>query len=183
MCCVLIQPDFLNNNPDFLFKVLTFTYNGNPGFDGPGATWYVSTLLQLYLVAPFVCRVLHILFKNINEVRRQHIIALLLIFSCVALGLLSRYFSWKRGVDWYSQVYVPFYMNLDLYISGILLNYILPLEKSENSKALIKKICVYLFLLGFILFNIWIYYRENYFVYQYILPSLYIGYLHLHLCL
>ena len=174
MCCVLVQPDFVNNNPGFLFKILTFTYDATPGFDGPSATWYVSTLMQLYLVAPFLCRGLQTLFSKIKDTKKRYMTALFLMFCCILLGFSFRYYGWKCGVDWSSKIYVPFYMNLDLYISGILINYLLPQPSIENAKSSVKKICAFMVLLGFVLFNTWIYYKEYYFVYQYVFPSLYI---------
>ena len=52
LCCTLLYPDFIFSDKYVLLRMMTFTYNGVPGLDGIGATWYVSSLMQMYLIVP-----------------------------------------------------------------------------------------------------------------------------------
>lgn len=174
MCCLLVQPDFIQNNPDFLFKILTFTYNAIPSSDGMSATWYVSTLMQLYLVAPLLCWLIEKSLFQINDTKKRHYVALVVFLICILIGGLVRGYAWKCGVDWSSKVYVPSYMNLDLYICGILINYLLPSKKQNVCIQHWSKYLVTLGLIIFIFINARIYYLGYYTFYQYIFPSIYI---------
>ena len=95
------------------------------------------------------------------------------------LGFCYRVYMFGTGADWSSQVYVPFYANLDLYISGILLNYLkIPKMESERKKLLFGSLIKAAFVIGIII-NCYIAYRADYsttylFVYQYVLPSFYL---------
>ena len=175
LCCVLVAPqNFIRDNPLFLKKILTFTYDANPGFDGASATWYVSTLMQLYFLAPIICWGLtFVIEKVINEKQRMITVAILLII--IVCGLGGRHFLLYIKADWNSQVYVPGYMNLDLFISGILLNYFLPKRKKPlSSQTKLLKKAATMFLIIFIIFNSYIYYTGYITFYQYTLPSVYI---------
>ena len=66
LICVLIFPDFAVNNKMALVNILTFTYNGTVAVDGIGATWFVSTIMQLYLIAPILSYFTYKL-KKINK--------------------------------------------------------------------------------------------------------------------
>ena len=71
-------------------KLLTFTYNGNPGITGVGALWFVSTIVQLYIMTPFVYK--FILSKFNNKTPQTIVFAVALI---VVLGL-----SYRLIIDW-----------------------------------------------------------------------------------
>lgn len=49
---------FLQEKGLFALRLLTCTYNGIPGLEGVGATWFVSVIIQLYLVAPLIYKFL-----------------------------------------------------------------------------------------------------------------------------
>ena len=108
MCCVLIQPDFIKNNPIFISKILTLSYDGNPSFDAIGGTWYVSTLMGLYLVAPFLFLCLQFLADKIKEYKYKNLLWIILLIIIASLGLIARLYLLNQGVDWSSRVYVPF---------------------------------------------------------------------------
>ena len=50
------KPLWFINNLKTLYFLLTFTYNGwlMPSITGVGATWFISTIVQLYAFAPLV---------------------------------------------------------------------------------------------------------------------------------
>lgn len=68
----------------------------------------------------------------------------------------------KLGADWLSKVYVPFYANLDLYISGMLLNYIYFSKVLSQTKTKSLNTCVKSGLFIGILLNCYIAYRAEY---------------------
>ena len=112
LCLTIIQPEFAIANPEIIWKNLFFIYDSTPGFDGPSAAWYISTLMQLYFIAPFVYK----LFDYILEKFNFHLYMSIFLFIVIALlGLFIRLGAYKLNLDWSSKVYVPFYMNLDLF--------------------------------------------------------------------
>lgn len=173
MCCILIQPDFVLNNPVFLKKIFTLSYDANPGFDGVSATWYISTLMGLYILAPYMYMLLELISKNMRSLKIKKYIWIALMLITIICGLFLRIFALKQQVDWSSKVYVPFYMNIDIFLCGMILNYIQE-ELTCQSYAPLLKIISLVSVLGFVLFNCYIYYRGYYIVYQYVLPSVYI---------
>ena len=163
ICCVLVYPSFIKNNPMFLIKILTFTYNGGPGVDGIGATWYIFTLVQLYFIAPLLCFICEKLSKNIWWLGSSLILIII-------MGLGYRLFCYRYGIDWYQFVYTPVYANFDLFFGGILCSFVSK-KVFFTCKSEIKKISLVI-LFCFIFINILTY--GMFFVYQYIYPSVYL---------
>lgn len=185
LCCILVKPDFLPENPHVLIRILTFTYDSNPGFDGVGATWYVSTLMQLYLITPLIYFILDKISIKFSSSKKSSFIFGITFFVIVITGFICRQLALKNCWNWNREVYVPFYMNLDLYISGMLLNFILPPKREIlNIKNHIKKILITVIYITFIFFNTYVYYKGYLIIYQYVFPSIYIGltiaYLYIH---
>lgn len=177
ICSTVVEPEFIYENPTVILRVLTFTYYNIPASNCIGATWYVSTLMQLYMVAPFICVIAANITKHIKKYMALKISISLV--AILAVGFFYRYHMFKIGADWSTNVYVPFYANLDLYISGILLNYISFPEIINKTKKIIWNICAKIGLLVGILINCYIAYRAEYFlnylyIYQYVLPSVYL---------
>ena len=112
---VISEPAFLHMYPGVLFRLLTFTYTGEPGCSSIAATWYVSSLAWLYAVTPFAawfCRKL----EKINGFIHLFLFA----FAGAGLGLMERLYLLWRGTYWTQGVFVPAYCNLDIYICGAL---------------------------------------------------------------
>lgn len=108
---------------------MTFTYNGVPGLDGIGATWYVSSLMQMYLIVPgivFLLEKIKTVMKNNANFFGYFWILLL------AVGVVVRVILYKSGVNWYNRVYTFSPANLDLFIGGIVLNYVKKPEKKMS---------------------------------------------------
>lgn len=164
LCCVLCYPTFVKDNPIFLSKILTFSYNGIPGMNGIGACWYVFTLVPLYLLAPLFC---YISEKISNKGNLIFYFFPIIVF----LGFFYRYYCFKHGIDWYSNIYTPFYANIDLFWGGILINYIR--KKIPNAVNLIdiKKISLFVLFLS-IFINILTY--DNTYLYQIVYPTIYL---------
>ena len=89
--------DFMVAHPRVILHILTFTYNGAPGVTGIGVTWYISTVMQLYLLSPF----LYFLVRKMNSKYTQLSLFLLIVVA----GLLLRLYLLHLGADWYSKIY------------------------------------------------------------------------------
>lgn len=113
-----------------LIPLLTFTYSGDPGVVGIGATWFISTIFQLYLIAPLFYK---FIITKIN--RKYHIIVFLLL---LLYGLIYRICGCEHlHLDWYKQIYTPAWVNIDYFFTGMLINSFT--QNSINTK--IKDVC------------------------------------------
>lgn len=168
---LFFEPEYLFNNTDAIFHVLTFTYKNIPASFIIGNTWYISTLMWLYLCTPFLMLVLEKIFSSVKGKNTY----VLILYICVIIsGLVLRLGLYKTGVDWSSKIYVPFYCNLDLYICGMLTNFI---HISPPKKTFMYTML--LLLIGTIVINTRMYYRSDFnkvclIMCQYIFPSIYI---------
>ncbi len=176
-CALTIgEPEFLKQNPEVVIKILTLRYYNNPASASIGATWFVFTLAQLYLLTPFICYIISKILKNIYKNKRAKYILLLL---CIVLGGTFRLIMYIKGVDWSSKVYVPFYGNLDIYTAGIIFSTLKEEREYKRVKYNLSIIFSLLLFVGVLIINSDIYYRgtqkiEYLLVYQYIFPSIYI---------
>lgn len=135
----------------------------------------MTTLIRLYFVAPLGYYFFNKIIKS-----SKHIYLLLIIF--IVSGFSARCFmrhyitSTGRGT-WSANVYIPFYFNLDLFFSGMLLSC-----AKKHMFARVKKIRYSVLLALFVLLTInsYIYYTssfegKNYMdLYMYVFPSIYI---------
>ena len=103
---------FISNGWLLDLRLISFTYNGIPGIDGVGATWFVSTIMQLYVMLPFFY---HFLLKKIS-VRYT----LWVWGAIVLLGLGVRLVS--TNLDWYVWTYTFSVANLDIFLAPFVLN-------------------------------------------------------------
>lgn len=161
-----------------LIKILTFNYNGSFNNLEMGAAWYLSTLMQLYFVAPLF----FIIFRKLLASKKFRIIIFtLLIIGSVGLRISVALNIYRTGSgSWSEDIYVPFYMNLDFFFCGFLLNYCKRCKIKYSIIKVIKYFILSIFII-FILFNSYIYYVGSYFqnnnfiwTYQYIFPAIYI---------
>ncbi len=172
ICCIFVFPSFVIDNPTVIWKFITCLYRGAPGVVGVGATWFVFTLMYLYLVTPIIC----LLIDKLKISRHKRIIWLLL-GTVIIVGACFRQYAFVNKWDWYMKVYSSSIGSLDLYISGILLSYITfdRVEDRINKKLhLILKISSCIAIVTLILYNSWIYFHNDMVIYQYRLPSVYI---------
>lgn len=119
---VIDRQTFFADNPWTLLRFLIFTYNGSVGVSGIGALWYVSTLMQLYVLAPFIYLLAEKLLSRLGKNRKRTV--LLMILGITAIEGIYRFCMLWIDLSWYEFVYTPFFGNLDLFVSGMLLNYI-----------------------------------------------------------
>ncbi len=158
-------------NPQYLLKILTFTFNAHASVEGLGHLWYISLAMQLYLFMPF----LYLALRALKPERNKGLF--IAVFGTVlVLGALARCLIVNAGLDWYTWSYTNCLVNLDLVILGMLvadmkLHYSAP----ARGKAWAKAFAAVLFA-GMVLYNCFIYERSSLhdlFVYRCLLPSAY----------
>lgn len=87
-------------NTDIMIRLFTFRFNGIGGVDGIGALWYISTLMQLFLLTPFLMMAIHKLFRRV----KSRIVWKCLIGIIVLLGLGNRLLLLKYNITWYEWI-------------------------------------------------------------------------------
>ena len=107
------EPAFLQIYPETIWRLLTFTYSGEPGCTSIAATWYVSSLTWLYLLTPLIA----LICRKLDRAKGGARIMILSVIIAL-MGLVLRFFLLFSGADWTQGVFVPFYCNLDIFIGG-----------------------------------------------------------------
>lgn len=166
---LLLNPTFMTNY-SALLRMLTFTYNGNPGATGMGAVWYISTVMQLFILAPLI-------FYFIRKAYSKHTSNLFwaVVTSVILLaGLLWRVLSLILDIDWYKYVYTLSLSNIDIFAAGMIVN-IFSINKKKNS-PIAAKILIPFLLAVLVIINCYLYFlgtESSMFIYQRVLPTVY----------
>ena len=177
--CIVIEPETMFQNKDLIFRVLTLTYQNDPASNNIGAVWYICTLAWLYLLTPFICWIVHFILDRGKKPAYKKIILYVLFFASALLGFIYRIYMKNLGLDW-SQIYVLFYCNLDIYISGILLSAIIREKKYDRFHYNVNVVLALVLFMGMLIANTWIYYMGGdtdirYLeFYQWYFPTIYI---------
>lgn len=165
---LFIDPNFfISNNLKILIPLLTFTYNGGkdvPSMAGVGATWFISTLMQLYFLAPLFYKFIFSKIKN-----HQNIILFFIILLGLGIRLLENLFH----LDWYQWTYVLSLSNLDLFFAGFFLNSITQKSGFNKFKLILKPISIFALFTAIGANALCIYYGKLWF-YKYIFASIYL---------
>jgi len=104
-----------------LAHLLTFTYYETATAAPLSQTWFVSTLVQLMVLAPMLAVVLTPLLRS----RRRAFAVLALVVAVGTVIMVAPLFLFPgTGVEvwWPGWMYVPVWANLDLFVAGYLLN-------------------------------------------------------------
>ena len=129
---LLLSPGLAINDPITILRILTFTYNGMPGEVGYGLVWFISTLMQFYIISIFF----DMLVRRINKNRYAcTVLFILLLLS----GLILRQILYDAGSDWVKFVYTLSLTNLDIFFCGFLLNWMFDKEKEPKAKNIRRK--------------------------------------------
>lgn len=179
LCVVMVEPSFLGHDYVWL-KMLTCTYNGIPGFDGTGATWFVFTLMWLYLLAPWGAKAICKMNCRCMTVCGG---------GTLLAGFLIRIYGYVNELNWHVYTYTPPYANLDMFFLGMMLAYWqykgCGLDIVEVDKPRLKPLAVFVIVafMALILCSCWMHAYNTYiWVLQYMFPSLYailtLGYLY-----
>ena len=147
--------------------MLTSTWDGTAGFPGPGATWYVFTLMWFYAFAPLLC------FLAGKLQMKGQIIACSIIVAL--LGACERGWQYRQWLDWYTVTYTPPYSNLDLFFVGVLIAYLCRCVSKSVSVHIGCKTSISICLAALIIANTYFCANSLYMdLYRYTLPSVYL---------
>lgn len=180
---IFVKPEILMPSLEhfgYLVKLLLFCYQEEFFSAEFGLGWYMTTLLRLYLAAPFG----YLLLRRLVKTKKQIYCALFMIISVgfVARCLMGYHIAVTGNGSWSPNIYKPFYFNFDIFFSGMLLNQLK--EYKSNIAYVHKKVGRGLSmaaLLLLILINSRIYYDYAYGIsdylniYCYVFPSVYIA--------
>jgi len=147
---LLLSPGLAVNDPITILRILTFTYNGAPGEVAYGAVWFISALMQFYIISIFF----DMLVRRIKKYR--HACTALFVILLLS-GLIIRQLLYDMGSDWSKIVYTLSLTNLDIFFCGFLLNWIIdkekePKEQYARRKKALAPVSVLILLLTVILF-------------------------------
>lgn len=162
-----LYPEAFFGSPVAIVELFTFTFKGTSGgVTYLGETWFISTIVQFYLLCPLLFVVLDRLLRN----KKRAIVAFGLVAS---IGLLTRILLISFDiVSWYEYIYTPIYGNLDILICGGILAF-----GAGGVGFDFSKVCrissLILFVLLFI-FNCWCYYSGLLKLYEAFFPTLWI---------
>lgn len=109
-----------------VLRIVAFTYDQTVPIAFNGALWTLSTEVQFYLIVPF----LFIFFRDRVRNKQQILLDALILAGG---SLFLRVFLWfiiqanfspdEAAIAFVRHVYVPLWMNLDLFLGGFLLNF------------------------------------------------------------
>ena len=175
---LLCSKDFFTTPPETITDILTFTFNGEGSISGTGHLWYISIAVWLYVFAPFFSFL-------ISKLKKTGILSFVFAFVMILGRLVRQSFNYaiENGIqieeielNWYDHVYTALPMNFDFFICGMLMCSITfkLKDKIPHILQIIMKaisLCSF-FLLAY--YNTYIYRNEEYFIYRYVLPTVYI---------
>lgn len=171
---LLTNPSWIVSQPTMFIRILFFCYNGFPGFTGVGATWFISTIVQLYVLSPLF----YFLISKL-KVNKNFLIGFLLFIFILIFGLLERLLFKHFELDWNVFVYTFSLCNIDLFFGGFILNSITRNIELQISKKILVALKIFsvVILMSFVFYNSYIYTigkEFDIFLYQYIFPSIYL---------
>lgn len=157
-----------------ILNLLLFNYQAEFSPITFGLAWYMTTLVRLYLIAPFFFLLKR---RYFTTGRSTVLLGCLLMVGGLLLRVLMQYhLDLTKTGSWDHDIYVPFYCNLDLFFVGFLLN-----ELKSNVKITALKRVPYIVWLVFIPLVImnckWYYFSDNAtnsYIVRLILPTVYL---------
>ena len=164
---VFIDMFFVNTNMYFngsetLRRVFTFTLRNPYGNCMIGNLWFVSTIVQLYLITPIIGK---FILNPIKKLPNYKLCTSIAIFFLFIYGVLYRNILWINHADWEANIYSNILGNIDLFFCGFLFNVFTNSPKDTNKKKISRYISLMLFfIIFFVNFPIMrsIYYIDNY---------------------
>lgn len=170
---LLVYPTMFTVEIEKLLPIVFLYFNGAESVNGIGHTWYVFTALHLYLLTPFF----HFFFAKCKKRGNGSLWGLMI--GIIAAGLVFRlcmalYISSLPGTEhgsvWYNDIYTPFWGNLDLWLSGMILSEI---DRSKVRRSRSVRILAGIALAVLLLVSAWFSYTNNGGYSWYLSPTLY----------
>jgi peptidoglycan/LPS O-acetylase OafA/YrhL len=119
-----------------LLDLLCFSYYGNTAFPN-SLLWTISTEFRFYLLVPFVFIAAGLLVKDIRSFVAV-MVAILLAGIAYRYDIYLRYFAGNDFyVQWIHRAYIPLKGDLDMFLSGFVLNYLVQQRKARKHTSLI----------------------------------------------
>lgn len=170
------KPLWFINNLKTLYFLLTFTYNGwlMPSITGVGATWFISTIVQLYAFAPLVYKFgLAKVAKDREREREREKgkYLTIILFVLIALGLIWRLLTDLFDLDYLIYSYSPAFANADLFFGGMVMSGLTKDSYDTPFKKYVRKLSMFAFLGLIVCFTV-PYIRISCWMYQYLYPTL-----------
>jgi peptidoglycan/LPS O-acetylase OafA/YrhL len=119
---ILTAPQLLNRSGwRTLAHMVTFTYYDTATAAPLGQTWYVSTLVQLMVLAPLLAL---LLAPFLQRPRRAALVVILVLLAGTLIRVAPLLLHPGTHIqDWWpSWMYVPIWANIDLFVAGYLVN-------------------------------------------------------------
>ena len=128
---IFVTPTILKpENWEFIYRMFVLDYQEDLPYNPNGALWSVSTEFQYYMFAPFV-------FVILNQFVKTNKRILLTLVLCILFVLLARTVFWLELRPsiflWQEAIYHPLYFNIDLFVTGFLINPALRNQVKTNS--------------------------------------------------
>lgn len=165
---VIHNTTYLLAKPLVALRIFFFAFNGNDGISGIGHLWYISLAMWLYLLAPFF----YFLIKQINKKR----FLFPAFFLLVGVGFAVRYTLYQTELSWYDWTYTFLPCNFDLFVGGMLACSITEKlrDRVPQGLSLALRIGSLALFLALVVYNCYIYFIDNYLIYQLYLPTAYL---------
>lgn len=161
-------------NRQYLFRILTFTYDYTLPVEFHGAFWYISTEVQFYLIIPFIYIYLRDRLTKLSQIITG-------IFSLIFLSFCLRLLIWgfittqtslpaQQTNNFISYIYIPLITNLDSFLCGFLVNPLIIKQKAQpainsQSKTFIPKAIVAILIIVFLyLFTAYNRYHQQFYL-------------------
>ena len=136
---LFISPEtFFIGRQKLLIPLFTFTFAGYYAHLAFGATWFISTIMQLYFAMPIVYGIIKKWFEKYEK---------LLFFIIIIVGFSFRIFAYHHKLDWLSQVYEPSWINADYFFAGMLLNSFTQNSLDSKVKKIVRPISLIILLI------------------------------------
>lgn len=164
---VIRADDYFFSDPLTALKLFTFSFNGNGGISGIGHLWYLSLAMWFYVFAPFF-------YWVIDKIKTKGGLVAVLSLT-VILGAALRSVTYFTDLAWYEYTYTFLPCNIDLFFGGMLACALTEkIKESNQSKNTLLKIASGTLFGAIFLFNTYVYWKEIYWIYQYVLPTAYL---------
>lgn len=152
-------------HPDTIIRLITFTFQGK-AYNTPqiGQLWFVSVIVQCYILAPFVYKYF------LSKIKDNTLFFLTII---IAFGLTYRLCIYNFNLNYWKYSMTFCISNFDLFFGGMLLNAL-----TQNSKFILSSIvqnsikCLSLSAFFLIIITHLFLQNENTFIYRYLYPTI-----------